>query len=165
MNCPKCNSPVGENEKFCFNCGAAFESPVVDEYVSAPAAQTVPEPAPVYQPSPAAPVQAPYAPAQQYNPYPQQYYAAPQQEYTEPYKPMSPWAYIGYNILFAIPLAGLIILLVFAFDNTYIARRNYARSFLIMMLIGLILSILTIVAMVVLGFSISDALNEIDYMM
>ena len=45
------------------------------------------------------------------------------------YRPLSPWAYLGYNILFGIPVIGLICLFVFAFSNANINRRNYARSF------------------------------------
>ena len=29
------------------------------------------------------------------------------------YKPLSPWAYFGYNILFSIPVIGFILLIVF----------------------------------------------------
>ena len=54
------------------------------------------------------------------------------------YRPLSPWAYFGYNLLFAIPLVGLI---VFAFDSSNINRRNYARSFFISLLIIIILII------------------------
>ena len=67
------------------------------------------------------------------------------------YRPMSAWGYIGYNILFSIPLIGFIMMIVFAFDNAYIARRNYARSFLWIMLICTILSILFFVLILVLG--------------
>lgn len=45
------------------------------------------------------------------------------------YKPLSPWAYFGYNILFSIPVIGFILLIVFSFSNDNINRRNYARSF------------------------------------
>ena len=45
------------------------------------------------------------------------------------YRPLSPWAYFGYNILFAIPLIGIIFLIVFSLDSSNINRRNYARSF------------------------------------
>lgn len=57
------------------------------------------------------------------------------------YRPLSPWAYFGYNLLFAIPLVGLICLIVFAFDSSNINRRNYARSFFISLLIAIILII------------------------
>ncbi len=58
------------------------------------------------------------------------------------YKPLSPWAYFGYNILFAIPLAGFICLIIFAFDNSNINRRNYARSFFCALLICVVLGVL-----------------------
>ena len=69
------------------------------------------------------------------------------------YRPLSSWGYIGYNLLFAIPLVGLICMIVFAVDSSYIARRNYARSFLIWMLIGIVLSIIIGVLFMVLGVS------------
>ena len=58
----------------------------------------------------------------------EEYYNNGQNQSLSEYRPMSPWAMICYNLLFAIPVAGFIIAIVFAFDNTYIARRNYARS-------------------------------------
>ena len=51
------------------------------------------------------------------------------------YRPMSAWGYIGYQILFAIPVLGFILLLVFALDGSYIARRNFARSYFIIVLV------------------------------
>ena len=54
------------------------------------------------------------------------------------YRPISPWAYFGYNILFSIPLIGLIFLIVYAFDNSNINRKNYARSFFISWLLIII---------------------------
>ena len=47
------------------------------------------------------------------------------------YRPLSPWAYFGYNILFSIPVIGFILLIVFSFSNDNINRRNYARSFFV----------------------------------
>lgn len=57
------------------------------------------------------------------------------------YKPISAWGYIGYNFLFAIPLVGLILMIVFACSNENINRRNYARSYLILMLLVIALAI------------------------
>lgn len=73
----------------------------------------------------------------------------------EQYKPLSPWAYVGYNLLFMIPLVGLIMLFVFAFSDKNINRRNYARSFFCAFLIGFIISVLTIILMVALGVAMS----------
>lgn len=72
------------------------------------------------------------------------------------YRPLSSWGYVGYNLLFAIPLVGFICMIVFALDSSYIARRNYARSFLIWMLIGLVLSIILTVIFMVLGISMNN---------
>lgn len=64
------------------------------------------------------------------------------------YKPLSPWAYFGYQLLFSIPVIGIIALIVFAFNNDNINRKNYARSFFciyllvaIIMLIGTMLGL------------------------
>lgn len=47
----------------------------------------------------------------------------------EKYRPLSPWAYFGYSLLFGIPLIGFIFLLIFSFNSRNINRRNFARSF------------------------------------
>lgn len=57
------------------------------------------------------------------------------------YRPLSAWGYVGYNLLFGLPFIGFILMIIFAFDDTYIARRNYARSFFCFLLIGLIIAI------------------------
>lgn len=51
-------------------------------------------------------------------------YKGPQQ-----FKPLSPWAYFGYSILFSIPVVGFILLIVFSFNDDSINRRNFARSY------------------------------------
>ena len=67
------------------------------------------------------------------------------------YRPLSPWGYIGYNILFSIPIVGFVLLIIFALDNNYIARRNYSRSFLIVMLIVIILFVIAFILCMALG--------------
>ena len=63
----------------------------------------------------------------------------------ERFRPMSPWGYFGYSLLFSIPLIGLVLLIVFSLNNENINRRNYARSFFIGVLIAaVILLILTL---------------------
>lgn len=58
------------------------------------------------------------------------------------YRPMSAWGYFGYEILFSIPLLGFILLIVFSFDNSYIARRNFARSFFCALALALIIVVI-----------------------
>lgn len=61
------------------------------------------------------------------------------------YRPLSPWAYFGYNILFCIPVVGLICLFIFAFDKSNINRRNYARSFFCVYILVIILIVIAVV--------------------
>ena len=45
------------------------------------------------------------------------------------YTPIGMWGYFGYQLLFAIPIVGFILILVFSFGGTRnINLRNYARS-------------------------------------
>ncbi len=57
----------------------------------------------------------------------------------EQYKPLSPWGYIGYTVLFALPIIGFISLIVFSFNSKNLNRRNFARSYWCALLIVLIL--------------------------
>lgn len=62
--------------------------------------------------------------------------AYPPGSYELDYTPISAWGYVGYNFLFAIPIAGFIVMLVFACGGTRRAAvRSYARSIFCMMLI------------------------------
>lgn len=52
------------------------------------------------------------------------------------YKPISMWGYFGYEILFAIPCIGFILLCVFAFGGTSnINLKNFARSYFCMFIV------------------------------
>ncbi len=59
------------------------------------------------------------------------------------YKPISMWGYFGYQILFALPIIGFIILLVFAFGETNnINLKNYARSYFCYLILLVILIVI-----------------------
>ena len=58
---------------------------------------------------------------------------------------MSAWGYVGYSLLFAIPIVGLVLLIVFSFSNENINRRNYARSYFCWLIIGLVLIVVAMV--------------------
>ena len=61
----------------------------------------------------------------------------------EEYKPLSPWTYFLLNIVYAIPLIGIIVLIVMALGGTdNINKRNYARSFFCSLLVSAILLII-----------------------
>lgn len=56
------------------------------------------------------------------------------------YKPISMWGYFGYEILFAIPLVGLICLIIFSFGGAKnINVRNFARSYFCFLIVMVIL--------------------------
>ncbi|MBS6164075.1 MAG: hypothetical protein KH847_09410, partial [Clostridiales bacterium] len=60
------------------------------------------------------------------------------------------WGYFGYQLLFAIPLIGFILILVFSFGGTRnINLRNYARSTfcLFIVLVTVILLITLMIAL------------------
>jgi len=61
------------------------------------------------------------------------------------YKPLSAWAYFGYEILFAIPLVGFILLIVFSFNNDNLNRRSFARSYFCIYIVAIVIAVLVIV--------------------
>lgn len=144
--CPKCNTVNNDVNVFCETCGNAL--PV----------ENAPQ-APVVE----APVEAATQPQyQQYQPASQPVYAMPPQfnedMLPEEYKPVSVGKYIGYSILFSIPLVGFIMLLVTAFSGgTNKSLKNYARAMLVMYVIAIVLVIILAVLMAVLGFSMMDS--------
>lgn len=73
------------------------------------------------------------------------------------YRPLGAWAYFGYSILFAIPIVGLICMIVFALSDSNINRRNYARSFFCMVVIVVV--VLLIVLLFVLLFTVVGNLH------
>lgn len=68
-------------------------------------------------------------------------------------RPISAWGYVGYNILYSIPVIGFIIWLVHVFSYANINRRNYAISFFCAALLSLIISIVYTIVIVILLMS------------
>ena len=91
--------------------------------------------------------QQPYQQQPQYQqPYQQQpvynnnFYQAPQ--IPEEYKPISMWGYIGYELLFSIPFIGFILIIVMAFAPANKNVKNFARSYLCIFVIAIIIGII-----------------------
>ena len=57
----------------------------------------------------------------------------------ERFRPLSPWAYFGYTLLFSIPIVGFILLIVFSLTSDNINRRNFARSYFVLAFLLLII--------------------------
>ena len=47
----------------------------------------------------------------------------------EQFRPLTPWAYFWYTVLFCVPIVGFIFLIVFSVSDKNINRRSFARSF------------------------------------
>lgn len=151
--CTNCGFKLEDHYLVCPNCGCSVEEPAQAQ----PAIQSAPQPTPQAAPQPMpqpAPQPTYYTPAR----------TAPvtEKELPDQYKPLSPWAYFGLNLLFAVPIVGFIFLIVFSFKKTNINRRNYARSFFCALLVAVIGFITFIVIMLVLGKS-TGFLNRLQY--
>ena len=86
----------------------------------------------------------------QQQPYQQQPYQ--QQPYQQPaynnynqtpmipdeYKPISMWGYLGYTLLFCIPVIGFILLIVFCFAPANVNVKNFARSYFCLFIVAAI---------------------------
>ena len=139
MNCPKCGAPLAPGTSFCSNCGAAVSAP---QQTAQPVAQPIPQQN-AYNTYPATPPAAPVYPQNAASQIPPEY------------KPLSPWAYFGYMLLFSIPIVGFICLIIFSVSNDNINRRNFARSYWVVLLFALIVGIIIGVLAAVLGVNLS----------
>ena len=80
------------------------------------------------------------------------------------FKPLGAWALAGYSLLFSIPF-GFIFAIVFSFNNDNINRRNFARSYWCLALIGLGLGILSAILIFVLVAALgSNFLYDVERM-
>ena len=62
------------------------------------------------------------------------------------YRPLSPWAYFGYQILFALPIIGIILLIFYSLSDSNINRRNFARSYFCVYVLAIVIVIIGVVA-------------------
>ena len=131
--CKDCGTNVPDEIKFCTTCGKAM--------AREPAASAAPELV-LGQPAPAqnAPVQTPPVTSAPYSP-PAAAVTSGEPAKGSPYAVMSTGAYIGFSILFCLPLVGWLICVIMAFVSKNLNRRNYARALLIFMLIGLVVGV------------------------
>lgn len=162
-NCAYCNALNDDSNSFCEICGKPFAaeestengtapetqqgfssqeaaSAAQSQYAQVPGAQPqyaqVPSAQPQYGQPPfgSAPYNAPYVQPGAYPP-------VNENALPEEYKPVSVGAYVGYTILFSIPIIGFIMLLVTALSSTNKkSLRNFARAQLILLIIGVVLS-------------------------
>ncbi len=89
--------------------------------------------------------QQPYQQQAYQQPYQQQpvynnFYQAPQ--IPDEYKPISMWGYLGYELLFCIPIVGFILIIVMAFAPANKNVKNFARSYLLVIALAFIVTLI-----------------------
>ncbi len=145
MICPNCGSNNPDSTRFCVGCGAKIEGSV--------------PPPPVNQQPPTQNYQQPYQ-QQHYQQQPYQNIPAVNPNTM----PMRTSDYFWMMLVLAIPLAGFICTLVWAFgSNVNENRRNLCRAILIWMLVGICLSIVIGIIAALLGASLGSLLSSNYY--
>ena len=62
-------------------------------------------------------------------------------------RPLGPWAYFGYGLLFSIPVIGFILLIVFSFAGKNVNRKNFARSYWCWLILALALILILVIVL------------------
>ena len=131
--------------------GAGFNRPVGGSRVIHSAKRTA-APEPPYNPNTEPKRKAPPA-------YEPEYFEEP--EFSQENRPLSPWAYFGYGILFSIPVVGFILLIVFSFAGQNVNRKNFARSYWckLIVVLAIVIILLVLVLTGVIKGPIETAIN------
>lgn len=154
MYCPNCGHKNAYDDVFCSECGTKLMQETMRfEAPAEPAPQPAPEPAPAPAPQPA-PEPRPVPPQVSF----------PTEEVVTPrippeYKPLSPWAYFGMSLLYAIPFAGFVLLIVMSFAPRNKNLKNFTRAYWCAALVALAIGVVAVVLALALGVS-GSALSE-----
>ena len=139
MKCPKCGLDNPNEYAFCSNCGAPLHPRQAGTELFTGAGN-----------DPRANIPETAAPDAYTSP------AVPNE-----YKPITPLGYIGYSILFSLPIIGIILMLICSFGGSEnINVRNFARGMLLSVLIVIVLMTL---AAVILGPAFNDIVNQYSF--
>ncbi len=176
--CTGCGKELQDGLMFCTDCGTKVpenipaqtdavkeEIPVAPEVKQEPVAQVAVESPPPPPPTP--PTPPPQQAQQQYIPSQQ---AQPQQNPQQP--PMqvaqstenhsaSTAHFFWMMLVYALPLIGWLICIIMAFAPKNESKKHFARAILIWSLIGIIISIISLIIMSLLGGGISELLSGI----
>lgn len=79
------------------------------------------------------------------------------------YQLLSPWAYVGYGILFTLPVIGWILAIVFTLNDDNLNRRNFARGYWCGVLVAVIVVVILSIVGMVMGVSIMDGFSSYQY--
>ena len=154
MKCPTCGAMNEFDSVFCAECGTKLvqaAAPVTGDtqVIPQPIPQAVPQPAfqPAYQPIPqSAPVPAVEQPVSPRIP--------------PEYQPLSPWAYFGMALLYTIPFAGFVLLIVMSFAPRNKNLKNFTRSYWC----GALVALCALVVTVLLAILVGGGIESLGYM-
>lgn len=159
MFCSNCGNTIPDGSVSCPYCGfsegaSTYGGQTTQSYAAQNTqsypAQGIPQQGYSYaQPAPQAYSQPSYGQGFGYEPMP-----------TGKYRPLSAWAYLGWSILYCIPIIGFIAIIVNAVSDANINRRNHARS---MLLAIAIVVVLYLIFFLVLGVSLSSLSDPYAY--
>lgn len=78
------------------------------------------------------------------------------------YRPMGAWKFFFLQVLYAIPVIGLICLIVHAIGSKNITKRSFARSYFVAILVSIILTVIAAIVVVVMGIDVQAMLNDLQ---
>lgn len=132
--CPKCGNET--DGKFCPECG------VMTEPIIQPVRAAAPDPTPVPKPNPV------------YNAPPVVINNTTNNGVPSNMRLMGAWAYVGYGLLYSIPIVGFVFLIIHSCQSSNLNRRSYARSYWC----WLIIAAAVFVIMLIIGFIVGGSI-------
>ncbi len=81
------------------------------------------------------------------------------QQMSELTRPITPWGYVGYYLLFSIPIVGIILAIIKACSAPNINVKNFAKGFCILFVLFLILSVIFAIIGAMAGIELLDFLD------
>ena len=142
MNCPTCGATNEFDSVFCSECGTKLmqeSAPVTGDTQVIP--QPIPQPVPQSAPVPA--VEQPVTP-----------------RIPPEYKPLSPWAYFGWSLLYSIPFVGFVLLIVMSFAPRNKNHKNFTRAYWC----GALVALIALVVMVLFAILVGGGIESLGYM-
>lgn len=145
MICKNCNAQLPDGTFYCTECGTPTPRDEVINQEPTVAAQEQPVAEPVIEP--VAVSQPTYQQNYYSSPAPQSPIVINEEDLPEEYKPLSPISYFGLQMLYSIPIVGLIFMIIFSISRGNIHRRNFTLAYWIPMIFIIALFIIAFVVM------------------